>query len=761
MPNGNAHNGIQTTSEKGFLDALRDGLNYIDENGGHIAKNRNKSDASTVGVPTPLTTYTTTPESNKAPVGDDEEFSLLDLILGDEKLFTSPGEDSNLTAEGSWAPTAAASPTAAPPTNSLMRIRPVMPEHMKNESVKFALLPMSLYNMVSDEGTIVFEQKNMTMNSANGSARPTSTNLTEIIMAEVSANASTEQSIEFEVDMTTYVPSVDTTIEPADDLASSEEVEVTTSDEAYDDGDSTEVYDESTIVAGDSEESTAATISVEVSTARNNEKVSSTVTPSTSTTTTTKTTTIAAKSSTAFSTTKLHSTTSAPAMRIGTTTPKPAAITTVKLITKKAEAKPPQLAQRIMSSTPKSVTTKVTTPRATSKTSTPISKRPVLQNKESETSDDDDSSSGSVFSAFLEGFSSALLKANFSHISDKLDIKQSISHAQKFTTPKVPGKTTVQSTMRTTTEEEEVEIITIRPTTLRTVLSTKKVPKFNQTQKIGTNSIRLPLPTHPAKPHHRIEKPVIIDSNPSILDVDINYDYDEPTLPPSLPNLKIIPFLPTDAVKVIPKGGSGGPDKHKYEYYQPPLLIENKPQPPPPSYLDKYPVYSVDSTIDDRIDYDVYKPEHENKGPPPPPYGSAFSSAGNKVMPSVSVNVNSKIDFEMFDHTAYPPITKDPHSVDKNTVDRYPYDNTYDYDTYNLPPPQKIRPNFDLKKNNVDINSQRPPVSSQGYHVPEFVTLPNIELKNAAAFIEAEHKTENPINKNQFSPPNRTEGNVI
>uniref|UniRef100_A0A182Q150 VWFC domain-containing protein n=1 Tax=Anopheles farauti TaxID=69004 RepID=A0A182Q150_9DIPT len=40
-----------------------------------------------------------------------------------------------------------------------------------------------------------------------------------------------------------------------------------------------------------------------------------------------------------------------------------------------------------------------------------------------------------------------------------------------------------------------------------------------------------------------------ISNIPSILESDVGMDYDEPTLPPSLPNLKIIPFLPADAVK--------------------------------------------------------------------------------------------------------------------------------------------------------------------------------------------------------------------
>lgn len=52
--------------------------------------------------------------------------------------------------------------------------------------------------------------------------------------------------------------------------------------------------------------------------------------------------------------------------------------------------------------------------------------------------------------------------------------------------------------------------------------------------------------------------PIIINSNPSILESDLNYDYGEPTLPPSLPNLNIIPFLPTDAVKTNRNHGSFG-----------------------------------------------------------------------------------------------------------------------------------------------------------------------------------------------------------
>ncbi|XP_053692531.1 uncharacterized protein LOC128740980 [Sabethes cyaneus] len=55
-------------------------------------------------------------------------------------------------------------------------------------------------------------------------------------------------------------------------------------------------------------------------------------------------------------------------------------------------------------------------------------------------------------------------------------------------------------------------------------------------------------------------------SIPSILESDISLDYGEPTLPPSLPNLKIIPFLPADAVK---KNDAPIPMAAPYDFYKP------------------------------------------------------------------------------------------------------------------------------------------------------------------------------------------------
>lgn len=117
----------------------------------------------------------------------------------------------------------------------------------------------------------------------------------------------------------------------------------------------------------------------------------------------------------------------------------------------------------------------------------------------------------------------------------------------KTTTPKsssakpaLPPKSTTQrpttpipSTPAPTTTTTSTTSTTTKPT-LRTTSKSKFKPK--------------PKPYVTSTP-----KPLVIETNPSILEaepLDIN---GEPTLPPSLPNLKIIPFLPTDAVDTVPK----------------------------------------------------------------------------------------------------------------------------------------------------------------------------------------------------------------
>lgn len=780
---------VQSTSEKGFLDALRDGLSFIDNNSPHIERIFNETNS---------TLNTNANNINNKTVADDDEFSLLDLFLSDEKIFSVPGDDPNhKKTESMLSTTEPSSPAKMP--NSPMRIRPVLPDGMKNETIKFALLPMSLYNMVTNEGNILFDAANVTVSTPKA-------NFTISEENQTSAISGSEQSIEFEMEVTTYIPSVDTTLVPQRQTTADDHIENSTTDEYYS-AETTEYSDYSTVMSNETYESTYDDDYTEASTMAATTMFSSTddilskestlqdiigntnsaITGNTANKVTTEkvllTTTQATTDSITSAALNVQQTTSDTTQRInnlkGTIEP----ITEpVKDKINVTSTRKPEQVRPLSTTRPIPITTstiKTTTTTSTSTIGTTTKKpQPAMETKESVQHLDDDG--GSVFSAFLEGFSSALLKTNFSKISDKLDIEdgvithaESTTHSNKISTPKL-------------STTETAEIVTIRPSPRPPVPPTKTAttapPKINSIKSAST-TIRLPekitkitkitstatqqsltTTTNRNIQKHPTEKPLIINSNPSILDVDINYDYDEPTLPPSLPNLKIIPFLPTDAVKIVPKGGNTNRDKLKYDYYRPPVtnLAENK----PPTYIEKYPVYSVDS-INDRIDYDVYKPDIENKENPN--YSNVFSSSGNKVMNTANVNVNSKIDFELFDHTAYPPITKDPTSIDKNSVDKYPYENGYDYDSYNLPPP-KIRPNFDLKlsyyPNNGNNNNNNRYTTGQIYHqddsyrVPEFEKFATIYPDKHIGFSgTAEHKTENPINMNQFSPPQKTEGN--
>uniref|UniRef100_A0A1B0DCZ8 Uncharacterized protein n=1 Tax=Phlebotomus papatasi TaxID=29031 RepID=A0A1B0DCZ8_PHLPP len=112
----------------------------------------------------------------------------------------------------------------------------------------------------------------------------------------------------------------------------------------------------------------------------------------------------------------------------------------------------------------------------------------------------------------------------------------------------------------------------------------KNLTTISSIDRIDDESFTVPpTPSLTPKPE---TQPVVIDSNPSILETDYHYDYSEPTLPPSLPNLKIIPFLPADAVKnnrkkVVPA----------YEYYSkhdptlyPPVAVGEKRIDYAPSY---------------------------------------------------------------------------------------------------------------------------------------------------------------------------------
>lgn len=242
-------------------------------------------------------------------------------------------------------------------------------------------------------------------------------------------------------------------------------------------------------------------------------------------------------------------------------------------------------------------------------------------------------------------------------------------------------------------------------------------------------------------------------SNPSILETDLNYDYGE--VPPSLPNLKIIPFLPTDAVKnIIHKS-----DVYKPIYYQsnPNAYVES------PAYspfnlkptAEKYPAYNA-NIADDRIDYDSYKipVDHVDNLD----YINVYApNGGNMIQPaSFQLNVNSKIDYSSDGQKIVPPKL----SANKNLTVKPPlppFEPEHEYDFYNLPPhPQlQIQPD-NTNEYGVDSPLSNEPYSPEhNYNVPHFVTMPplNKPLNNNSVFSYS--------NKNKFIPPAKTEGEQL
>lgn len=139
--------------------------------------------------------------------------------------------------------------------------------------------------------------------------------------------------------------------------------------------------------------------------------------------------------------------------------------------------------------------------------------------------------------------------------------------------PSTTEKTETTSTKPPTTKKPKITTTTTTTTTRPTVLTT-------------TNTGKPPTTTTSTL------KPVVVKTNPSILEAEPLDEDLAPTLPPSLPNLKIIPFLPTDALKADHSAGSSYDFYHHaaapisridYDLYDDANLY--------PSITEKYPLY--------------------------------------------------------------------------------------------------------------------------------------------------------------------------
>ncbi|XP_017115953.1 mucin-5AC [Drosophila elegans] len=138
----------------------------------------------------------------------------------------------------------------------------------------------------------------------------------------------------------------------------------------------------------------------------------------------------------------------------------------------------------------------------------------------------------------------------------------------KPTTPK-PSTTKPTTSKPTTSKPTTPKSTTPKPTTSKPTTSIASNPKPTTTT-TTTTTIRTTIrttgkPKFKPKPKPYITstpKPLVIKTNPSILEAEPLDTNGEPTLPPSLPNLKIIPFLPTDAVETVSK------EKYSPNFYQ-------------------------------------------------------------------------------------------------------------------------------------------------------------------------------------------------
>lgn len=244
--------------------------------------------------------------------------------------------------------------------------------------------------------------------------------------------------------------------------------------------------------------------------------------------------------------------------------------------------------------------------------------------------------------------------------------------------------------------------------------------------------------------------PIVVNSNPSILESDMNYDYGDPTLPPSLPNLNIIPFLPTDAVKTNRNHGSFGFVRTNSTPFQ---------------------------TLPDQHDFDPTFTVQT--------YPKSANPSGEVILAKESKSTSDHNDFQLFQVGA---------KLTGNSADSIYHHQAEQDDGYNKHSyPSITEPNFDEHDNNDAPFSSFSKYGSNEYHeyapyqtaehrINDYDTIKTSSGHDESSYgivtsyepfgnggylqdkvDEVEYKTSNPlfggISKNKFSPPSETEGN--
>ncbi|XP_062548952.1 uncharacterized protein LOC134213690 isoform X2 [Armigeres subalbatus] len=340
---------------------------------------------------------------------------------------------------------------------------------------------------------------------------------------------------------------------------------------------------------------------------------------------------------------------------------------------------------------------------------------------------------------------------------DKMEFKSEseteipVTEQSPLTTTKAPVATTTQK-IKTTSQKNTTKPLVTKENNLLSVLLTELSNIFDSTRNdSGKQNAKNKTEFRPVTP-----KPIPIgefhrpSSIPSILESDIDLDYSEPTLPPSLPNLKIIPFLPADAVK---KNEAPIPLAAPYDFYKPkptnyPIITEN------------YESYSV------LKDHEI----HPGRPFKPPKYDYSYDQS-----------------------LAYPALTerydldgKSNHYNTKIIRDKYDSiaDGEYEYDTdalakYDIPAKKELFKN-ELKK----FIPTKYEVPQEGTYVPVYdkygvgypeknvyysnhketyepvVYKPKLEINTGIPLLRLEEKTVSGSSSG-FSPPTKTEGGFL
>lgn len=266
----------------------------------------------------------------------------------------------------------------------------------------------------------------------------------------------------------------------------------------------------------------------------------------------------------------------------------------------------------------------------------------------------------------------------------------------------------------TTTTEKVVTTPTSTSTTIKTTSSPEKKRTTEITYSTQTEKVSL-LTAKPLVSPPTVNKPAVIE------DSDYHFDYNDPTLPPSLPNLKIIPFLPADAVKH---------DRQKpYDYYG--LERTSYPSITTDAYESHGQYEMGEKTIDYSHSYVKEQLSHD------------IIKKGAQKYPSITEPSDIIVGEKMEDKSNDYDYLLEGYNLKKNGYADDYIKNNYDVDV-NSYMSFKSGPVYKNSNSNNNIIKRIDPVGTAE------ITSVNLELRTEAP--------EFNFDLNRFSPPKETEG---